>query len=79
MYKRQHIHDNHLNEYNQELAKEENKKIKITESESDSDSDQDYSKLSLEERIKGYEEWVESFHKIIDKIHLTGYAPHVTS
>ena len=42
-----HIHDNHVNEYYQELANEENRKIKNNESDSDSDVDVDISKLSL--------------------------------
>ena len=46
-----HIHDNHVNEYYQELADEENKMRNI-ECEPDSASDVDMSKLSLEERIK---------------------------
>ena len=62
-----HIHDNHVNEYYQELAKEENRKMKNKETDSDSDSDVDISKMSLEERTKRYEQWVENFHKVIDK------------
>ena len=58
-----HIHDNHVKQYYEELAKEENKKKKI---ETDPYSDVGISKLSMEERRKRYDKWAEQFNNDIN-------------